>query len=291
MAIPGHAVEVSDLRAVVSPGRADTMPQNRLFVADIAADQKDRVARGDSCNRDIEPPTAGLWMREIEQTQPVIDALTAQSTCQACGQVVLLDRGTRRNQHPELSGTVCFDRPFQCPGGDLERLVPVNLAPLSVDLDLWGRQPITGLQAKVAVAVAIGQPALVDRLVVARNRAHDSPAPGVIEQVRPETVVRADVWPGTHFPGSGRVPERFVGQGADRTQVDDIARQLRVNTAFDKGADLVVLATIHAAQLGSSGDFGQKARAARAVNAARHVRLDQRSDILVAHHPFALGKA
>ena len=57
--------------------------------------------------------------------------------------------------------------------------------------------------------------------------------------------------------------------------------------AFDVGADLHVLATARGAELLDAGDVLAEAHAARAVDAARHVGGNQRTQVLVLHHALA----
>ena len=78
------------------------------------------------------------------------------------------------------------------------------------------------------------------------------------------------------------------GQRADRAEIDHVAGKLRGQRLLDIGPDFHVLAARRGAQLRHAGDFGREADAARAVDAARHRRLDQRAEILVLHRALVL---
>ena len=80
-------------------------------------------------------------------------------------------------------------------------------------------------------------------------------------------------------------------QRADRAQVDDVALQLREHRVLEIGGDLHVLAAADGAEVGHAGDLRRETNAARAMDAARHERLDQRADILVLDRALVLGEA
>ena len=93
--------------------------------------------------------------------------------------------------------------------------------------------------------------------------------------------MRADRLAARQFPGTRRKAEWFGRQRADRAQVDDITGQFRINRSIDEGENLRTLAAVHHAEFHDSGNFLAEPHAARAVNAARHVGRDQRTEILV----------
>jgi hypothetical protein len=80
-------------------------------------------------------------------------------------------------------------------------------------------------------------------------------------------------------------------QRADRTQVDDVGAHFRQHAFFEVGRDFHILAAADRAQLLDAGDFGHEADAAGALDAARHRRLDQGTEILVFDGTLVLGKA
>ncbi len=82
-----------------------------------------------------------------------------------------------------------------------------------------------------------------------------------------------------------------VRQRADRTQVDHVGRQLRHHAALEVGGDLHVLAAADGAELLDARHLGHVAHAARALDAARHGRLDERPQVLLLHRALVLGEA
>src|ERR1035441_4180930 len=64
-----------------------------------------------------------------------------------------------------------------------------------------------------------------------------------------------------------------------------------IDAAFDVGADFHVLAATGRPHFLDPGHIEPEAHAARAMNAARHVRGDQRTQVLVLDHALALGEA
>jgi len=96
--------------------------------------------------------------------------------------------------------------------------------------------------------------------------------------------VRADRGAARQFPAAGTVAERLAGQGANRAQVDDVARQLGRHLAFQKWHHFGVLAAPRHTEFHHAGDFLPEAHAAAAMDATRHIGGDQRAEVLVAHH-------
>ena len=104
--------------------------------------------------------------------------------------------------------------------------------------------------------------------------------------IRTDRIMRRDGVFLSQLPGPGRITERLGGQGADRTQVDDIARQLGFDALFYVGADLHILAPAGRAELANTGDLFAETHAARAMDAAGQIGLDQGADIFILDHPF-----
>src|SRR5206468_6980120 len=90
------------------------------------------------------------------------------------------------------------------------------------------------------------------------------------------------------FPRAHLEDLRLLQQRADRAHVGEIARQLRMDGAFEVSGDLAVLTAVQHADLGHAGDLARKANAARALDAARHRRLDHRTHVLVVDRPLVL---
>ena len=139
-----------------------------------------------------------------------------------------------------------------------------------------------GVEALVGEAVLVGQPALVDRLVLERQHAHHAVLLHLHHQVRAERVVRRDRAAPRQLPGARLVAERLGGQRAHRAEVDHVARELGVDRAVaDERHDLGVLAAPGEAELHDAADLLAEAHAARALDAAAHfLGRDQRTELL-----------
>ena len=165
------------------------------------------------------------------------------------------------------------------PGLDLRERVhdvvdgigPIDLAPLAALLEHRSRQAIGCVQALVGEAVAVRQPALVDRLVLQRQHAQHLMVLHLHDDVAAERVMAGHAATARQLPGAGRVAKRLGRQRADRAQVDHVARQLVIDGLVDERQDLGVLAAPGHAEFHLAGDLLAKAHAARAVNAARHL--------------------
>ncbi|MCW0449263.1 hypothetical protein NB706_002097 [Xanthomonas sacchari] len=224
---------------------------------------------------------------EVAVVHAVIEVAAVQALGQARQQRALLVGGGRMREHAQRVAAVGLE--------DLARggqpFGPRHLAPLPVDLAHRPQCAVLGVQALVRVAVAVGQPALVDRFVVARHGAQHFAAAHVQEQVGAHRVVVAQRLARHQFPGPRAELEHLVGQRADRAHVDHVAGQLGGQRLAVVGTDLQVLAAVHAAQLVGAGDVRGEAHAARALDAAGHLGGDQRPDVLVRHHALALVEA
>ena len=96
---------------------------------------------------------------------------------------------------------------------------------------------------------------------------------------------------GGQLPGPGPVAERLGGQGAHRTQIDDVAGQLGAHGVLHIDADLHVLAPARGTHFPHPGDFVAEAHTAGAVDAAGHVRGDERPDVVALDHALAFHEA
>src|SRR3546814_3889361 len=66
---------------------------------------------------------------------------------------------------------------------------------------------------------------------------------------------------------------------ADRTKVDHVPRQFRIDGLANESDDLRVLAAADHAEFHDARDFGPEAHAARAVDAARHRSEEHTSEL------------
>src|SRR5271169_1665350 len=138
------------------------------------------------------------------------------------------------------------------------------------------------------VSGLIRDPLFVDRLVDARQHAQDLRPARIDPDVAADRIHDIDGFGFYQLPRASDECIRLRGQRPDRTQIDDVGRQFGIERALDIGRDLHVLAASGGAQLLDPGNFGQKADATRAMDAAGHVGFDQRAEILVADGALVL---
>src|SRR5579871_6340260 len=94
-----------------------------------------------------------------------------------------------------------------------------------------------------------------------------------------------------HFPTAAAIAKRLAVQRADGAQIDDVARKLMIDAALDIGTDLHVLAAAGGPHLLDTRDVLAKAHAACAVDTARHVRRNERPEVLVLDDSLALDES
>src|SRR5690606_38079386 len=85
----------------------------------------------------------------------------------------------------------------------------------------------------------------------------------------------------SQLPRPRVVRPRSVRERADGTEIVHVGAHLREDAALEVGGDLHVLAAADGAELLDARHLGHETDAARAVDAARHRRLDQRAEILL----------
>ncbi len=235
---------------------------------------------------------AGRTVGEIGVTAAMVDVLAAQPAHQLGQQVEFFDRRMRRAERADGAAAELGPDALQAVGHIAQRGVPVHRLPGSALLDHRLRQPLRAVECLVREAVAVGDPAFVDVLVLERHHAHDLVGLDLHDQVGPGGIVRADALPARQLPGSGAVAERLAGQRTDRADVDHVARQLGVDGVAEHRGDLRMLAAVDHAQLHHAGHFLAEAHAAGAVDAAAHLfHRDQRPDVLVQDDALVFGVA
>ncbi|EWS53923.1 hypothetical protein X551_03268 [Methylibium sp. T29] len=275
-------MQAGDLRAVL--GRlAQTLREQRMVLAQEGTDDEGAVQRRQRLDARAEP--ASLLDRvELGMPQAVVDVVRTHATHQLPEQVKLFHRAVRGGKRTDGRGTVLGLDRLQPVGDVLQRGIPVDGAPLPVVLDHRRGEALVGVQGFVGEAVAVGDPAFVDRLVLERHDTHHLVVLDLHDQVRARRIVRADRLAARQLPGAGAVAERLAGERTDRADVNHVARQLGVDRVAGHRGDLAVLAAMDHAQLHHAGHFLAEAHAAGAVNAATHLlHGDQRSDVLVQH--------
>src|SRR5262245_20945935 len=120
-------------------------------------------------------------------------------------------------------------------------------------------------------------PLLIHVFVDAREDAHDLALADVKADVRPDRVHDVDTRDPAKLPRALLEQLRFLQQSADRADVGKVAGKLTRHRLLEVGRDLAVLAAIEHADLVHARDFTAEADAARALDAAVHRRLDDRT--------------
>ena len=262
------------------------MRQQRLLHSGVTADQQDSVASFEFFDGGSEPrEERRLGIRpEIDLCQPMIDVTNADATENPVGQEIILGQQRCREQGPDPLRT----DPRQLPRDASQRLFPTGVTPLPVLANTGTLQPLRPIQTRVAVPVPIGNPGFIDRLVFTRNHPHDPTLMQMHERIGTHGIVRSHGRCLLILPGASDKAGRLGGQRADRAKIDDISGQLVTDRIFDVGTDAHELPASGSAEFTQPGDFLGEAYAARAMNAARHLRRDQRPDVLVGNDTFHL---
>src|SRR5688572_22450706 len=209
----------------------------------------------------------------------------------ALQQIRLFERRAWAHERSEPAGPPALGRLLQRADGRRERVLPRRLDPFAVVLDARLEQPVVAIDAVATEAIAIGEPALVDRLVLARYDAAHPAAQHVRIQVAAGAIVRAHERFCGHLPSARAIAVRLVVQCADGAKVDDVAGELVVDALLYVRADLGPIAAKIGAELLDAGDLRAEAHAARAMDAARHVGRHERPQVLVFDDALPLGVA
>ena len=286
----GHAVHRVDGRAILG-GMTNPCRQQRMILAEERTDDQQRVEGIDLVDGVAQPghTGAGGVDGEVGLTQPEVDVLAAQATHQRTAQIQLLQRGGRRKQHADGLGPVLLSDVGQRVRHVVQCGLPRRLAPLVILLDHRHLQAVSRLQPLIREAVAVRDPAFVDRLVLAGQHTLDAIVLDLHDDVGAQRIVRGHRTAAGQFPGTGRVTERLAGERPHRADVDHVARQLGVDRMAQEAEDLRVLAPPGHAQLHDAPDLLTEAHAAGAMDAARHLLGgDERTHALVEDDPLFL---
>ena len=270
---PAHRMAFADARVDQRrlPARVGADDQAGIGLLDPGDGCVEQIARARSC-RKLRPLLARIDMRRAERGEQILEHRHGLAVGEVAG-----DRGDAlRLAEPR--------------GGRGERVGPACRGELAV------LAHIGGVEALAAQPVAgeprlVGDPLLVDILVQQRDHPLHLAAARIDADIAADRVHHVDGLGLGQLPRPGVEGVGLRGQRADRAEIDDIARQLRGQRLLDIGADLHVLAAPGGAELLDAGHLGDEADAARAVDAARHMGLDQRAEILVRHRALVLGEA
>src|SRR5262249_62127372 len=106
----------------------------------------------------------------------MIDVVALERAREARAQVELLERRGGAHEDAEAARALA-----QALGDRDQRGLPVALDPLPAAAHPGPKQAVAAVDALVAEAGAVGEPGLVDGLVLARHDAHQAPAQHVTE--------------------------------------------------------------------------------------------------------------
>ena len=262
-----------------------------MVLAQETADDERAVEALDVRDRHPEPRDAGALpvAAEIRLAQAKVDVVRTERAREPRRERHLLDRRVRRHDRADRRATVLRDDVLEAVGDALQRLVPVDAAPFAVLADHRRRQALLARERLVGEAVLVGDPALVDRLVLERQHAEHAVVLDLDDQVAAVRVVRRHRFAAHELPRPRRVAERLRRERADRADVDHVARELRIDAAADERDDFRVLAAADHPELHHPADLLPEAHAARALDAARHLLGgDERPQLLAEHDALRL---
>ena len=166
-----------------------------------------------------------------------------------------------------------------------QRHLPIYGLPFAALFDHGLCQSIRTIERFIAVAVAVGNPALIDFFIFKRNHTQNLMVFDLHDQIGTGGVVRTDGFASPQLPGTRLVAKWLAGQCTHRANVNHVAREFGVDGFTDKGFNLGVLTAVRHAQLHAAGYFLPKTNTARAMDTATHFfHADERSHIFVEHH-------
>ena len=283
----GHFADEPGQHAAPEPALTNARVEHRRFVARIRTDDEDRVGLVDSRDRRIEDVgRAAEFRMELRTILATVDVGRAEPGEQRLQREHFLDRRQIADD--------CADPGRRC-RLDLasdrgESLRPARRLERASDTHVRAVEPLR-LEPVDDVPRLVGNPFLVDRIVDARQDAYDLTSARIETDRRAQRIHNVDRLGLDVLPRAGVERGRFRGQGSNRTEVDNVTLQLRRQRLLEIGGDLHVLAAADRAEFRDAGDFGHKADAARALDAAVHRGFDQGANELVVDGALVLGEA
>ena len=263
---------------------AQALGKQRVILAQEAAKHQGGVEFLDFTELQAQPRRPGTLAvtGKITATRTEIDAARTQATRQLLQEIEFFQGGMRRCQRGNRFAAMRSGNVLETIGDVIQRDLPFDFEQFAANPHGGFLQAPVGIQAFVGEAILVGNPALVDFLVLTRHNTHHLVSPDLHGEIAAQAVVRTDAFVPRHFPASGRVTEGLGSQRTDRTQIDHVAREFGIHTASDKGLDFRMHIAVGHAEFHDSGNFLPEADAAGAMDATRHfLHRDQRSGFLV----------
>src|ERR1700730_5024663 len=255
----------------------------RGFPARVRAEEQTNIRPLDAGNRRVEQVAGAATRIELGAVLPTIEARRSNP-----GEELLQREHRLGVAQIAGNGRDSFAGNLLKPIRDkIKGLPPINLAQLAVAANVGAIEPPPDQPVDRETGL-VRDPFFVHRLVEARQYAHYLRSAGIDPDVAADSVEDIDRFGLPKLPRPGDEGIGLRGQGADRAPIDNVGRELGAECSFDISADLHILAAPGSAELLDPGDFGQEANAARAVDAAVHAGLDQRTKILVVDGPLVL---
>ena len=160
-------------------------------------------------------------------------------------------------------------------------------------------QALLALHPEVLEAADVAHPEVVDRGVVARRDASETRALGPLglgfQPGRGAAALRAQRAGGVDRVRVVPRPRAKAvlpgGDGADRADIHQVAREQRVDALFVEGGNLAAVAAVDGADLRVAIHFGHEAAAARAQDAAVAVQHQRRAEVDVGLDALAVKRA
>ena len=281
----GRGADIGDFEAGQG-GLADAGIDDRGFEPGIAADDEQPIRRLDAGDGGVEEVMGAVGAGNGLALLAAIEVFGAEGGDEGFqGEDRLGIDGVTDNGADAAAGDGLEA------GGDFgERLGPGRGHEFAVAANPGAVEP-AAFEAVEGEAAAIGQPFLVDRLILAGENAQHFAAAGVDADGGAGGVEHIDAVGLLQLPGAGDEGIGAGGQRADGADIDEVAGEFGAERFFDIGADFHRLAPAGGAEFGHAGHFGGEADAAGALDAARHHRFDERADILVLHRALLLVEA
>ena len=168
-----------------------TQGQQWLVFANITANHPSPLQLRKRRNAGTQPPDMTV-MVEIGCTQTRIDVVTTQTTQQFSAQIQLFQGAVWTGQAANSSGAMVSLDSIQTVGDIFQSHLPIHGLPLAALLDHGLRQAFRAVERFIAVAVAVGNPALVDFFIFKRNHTQNLMVFDLHDQVGASGVVWTD---------------------------------------------------------------------------------------------------
>ena len=270
------------LRAALADSLLDAGVDERCLTTEVRANEQDHIGILDI--RD-----AGVEVDGGQARRVISEACLAAFKHRAAERLHQLARGKHRfaidliacDGGNRLAGLISSS------GDSLQRIGPLNGHELTI---LANERLVEAALHKAIDRVArlIARPFLVHVFVDARHGAQHLTATAVEADVGAHGIHHVDGGSVLQFP---RPRHEGVGLGCQRTdgaEINNIARELTGDSALKIAGDLHILAATNRADFFNPRHFFGKADTARALDAARHHRLDERAHILLGHGALVL---